>query len=796
MVNINKRNHSTHSVFLIVAAVVALFFIVLFLKSPDNSGITGFAVYNSTSGSTIYECGNITQAGIYTLNQSFGMTGGKSCVVYSDDNIEACLCIQTHNVTINGNGFSINSSSSLGYGVYALNVRNFSISNITLSSFTTGIVFDGVNKSLINKVLINTSVISTAISIFAFSGNNTISDNRIVGKVPASENINNGDNGIYLSQASQNNIINNSIFNTNYGIELGTNSDRNTIKNNYLSSNVEGIYLTGASNYNSILWNFMTNGTTPGEVSYGAHIDSCAYNSLGNNTIENNIFGFGLSAISNSTFHNNTIFNISLDSYYLTSGPTEANNFVGGSINTSGYHAISLNLHGNYNNFTNITIGAGVHSARYPSYVDLYINSNTNYTQFTDIFLGKYQFVHLTGGKLIFKNSIFGMIEFYSNISGSGGNLSYDIKIGNNSAFVNSTQQGLNVSANVTLYGIDTSLSNPTILYNDLAACTTCSNFTSLAAGTVKFNVTFWSNYSIGGNGSIDTTIPIVTILQPKAIEYVVEKIPVNFTLNEPGVCAFSVNNGVTNYTLPPNSTNTGFASNTTVLSNDNYVLKAFCNDMAGNKNYTQNISFSINVPSSGGGGGGGGEGGGGSQVVSTIPTGPAPVIITDQQFEQGLTQVMPVNSQVVFSVSGESHSLKVKAFDGKKVTVEIRSNPLTVGLDLGETKKFDLNEDNSYDLQVRFKGVKNGDPEIEILKINEKLPEKVEANETSPLGGGSYVELPNATTPPTANYLVLAVIIILTIAIIIVIVLIVTRLRAIKRERTISHYQQNVDVK
>ena len=38
---------------------------------------------------------------------------------------------------------------------------------------------------------------------------------------------------------------------------------------------------------------------------------------------------------------------------------------------------------------------------------------------------------------------------------------------------------------------------NPEIK-KDGAACTTCHNFTSLNAGTVIFNVTGWSNYSIG----------------------------------------------------------------------------------------------------------------------------------------------------------------------------------------------------------------------------------------------------------------------------------------------------------
>src|SRR3989338_9383995 len=81
------------------------------------------------------------------------------------------------------------------------------------------------------------------------------------------------------------------------------------------------------------------------------------------------------------------------------------------------------------------------------------------------------------------------------------GNASAAIRILNNSVFVNDTVGGfgLNKSANITLYGLKTDIAIPSIL-KDGVACTQamgCYNFTSLTAGTVSFNVTGWSNYSI-----------------------------------------------------------------------------------------------------------------------------------------------------------------------------------------------------------------------------------------------------------------------------------------------------------
>jgi hypothetical protein len=95
----------------------------------------------------------------------------------------------------------------------------------------------------------------------------------------------------------------------------------------------------------------------------------------------------------------------------------------------------------------------------------------------------------------------YGNITFlYWNVSkANGGNLMDYIQINNNSAYVDSSVSGLNVSANVTLIGIgDRGYTNPTILKDGVACGSSCYNFTALNASTVIFNVSSWSNYSIG----------------------------------------------------------------------------------------------------------------------------------------------------------------------------------------------------------------------------------------------------------------------------------------------------------
>ena len=106
------------------------------------------------------------------------------------------------------------------------------------------------------------------------------------------------------------------------------------------------------------------------------------------------------------------------------------------------------------------------------------------------------------GGLVYFKDTGEGEIRFLQPINGSGINLSREISISNNLVFVNSSQTGLNKSANVTLFNVLTTFTRPRVFRDNSFLCNnstqpSCSNFTSLNAGTVIFNVSSWSDYRI-----------------------------------------------------------------------------------------------------------------------------------------------------------------------------------------------------------------------------------------------------------------------------------------------------------
>jgi hypothetical protein len=102
------------------------------------------------------------------------------------------------------------------------------------------------------------------------------------------------------------------------------------------------------------------------------------------------------------------------------------------------------------------------------------------------------------------------------------GNLSSDIRIGNNSVYVNSSQTGLNKSANITLYTSDYSGQYPLLLrklLRDGMECVgdgvsgSCANLTPMSALTFSFNVSDFGNgnISVGKFVRSKSEIPMTT---------------------------------------------------------------------------------------------------------------------------------------------------------------------------------------------------------------------------------------------------------------------------------------------
>jgi len=276
------------------------------------------------------------------------------------------------------------------------------------------------------------------------------------------------DYGIYYSSGSDNGEINNNTIyvKANYGIYYSS-VDSSSILNNKITADGLLTLLLSSSHYNLIDNNeIVSNSVTVRND-----------NSHDNNYTNNNITG------TDFTFQ---FFNGNSDQLLLL------NNNISGTDKV-----VTINSGGADNVIENniITASAGIAiSLAMVTDSNSFINNNLTAT-------GNLIDDSGTNLNLIYNNS-YGEVDwkksnFDISTSGSLG-LGNGINITNNSIYVDSTTfSDLNDSANLTFYGL-TASESPTALRNDAACGALCSTPVNLTGGVIYFNVSSFTNYSLG----------------------------------------------------------------------------------------------------------------------------------------------------------------------------------------------------------------------------------------------------------------------------------------------------------
>lgn len=379
-----------------------------------NNGSSNIASSNFTFQYTnsVASCGTLSESNVF-YNQTQNISIDQ----------DFCITITGNNVTYNGNGFMINST-------------------------TTGLtVFDiQGNNTLVNQAKVKIGVDGVAFNIANSNKNVTINNSVVYG------------GGVYVEtfeDVSHNIIINNNTLN-------GNTSDFGII---FVDDDANGI------NQFSIISNNRINNQFPLDIEASGInitnnvIDGATDDSVGfyYNNVNNNYFAFNNITQINDTSSDGVIY------------VDEAKNTI---------------FEKNWLNISSSLIGISMGNNGY----------NDNGTVFKDQYLENYLF--LKPSTLTIKNTGIGQISFFVPVNGTGANFSKDVQIKYNFVQVNSSQTGINKSANITLYGLPTFV-NPVIIRNGIYRCTpstspSCYNYTSLNAGTVIFNVSSWSNYTIG----------------------------------------------------------------------------------------------------------------------------------------------------------------------------------------------------------------------------------------------------------------------------------------------------------
>lgn len=208
-----------------------------------------------------------------------------------------------------------------------------------------------------------------------------------------------------------------------------------------------------------------------------------------------------------------------------------------------------------------------------------------------------------------------------------------------------------------------------------------------------------------------DLIPPLITINSPSSTIYSSSSIIFNVNLNENGYCEYSLNNGTTNNTMTSSNNLTWYS--TSSLLNGNYIVNFYCNDTAGNKNYTSSISFSVSVPTAIASSGGGGP---------TYQT----YILTAEQASQGYTQELKKDDKIKFTFFDETageHTLTIDYVGDNFVNLTIQSSIVRLVLGLGQSAKLNLTSSDYYDLYIKLNSIENNKAKLTIQTIHEEIP-------------------------------------------------------------------------
>ncbi|MBP2144380.1 parallel beta-helix repeat protein [Methanococcus voltae] len=505
------------------------------------------AVNTAYADNAITKQTRITSPGIYYLNNNITAPLGNPIRICCD------------NVTLKGNGFTLDGNGTGSTAIYVDPVKNVTIQDIIIKNFTAGIsTFYSYNLRIVNNTVSSNkeygiSIHNTKNNVII---NNTVNSNvcgislsKSINTSLLNNTLNSNGIGISLSDSNSNPLVNNTINSTSYGINL-RNSNNTLIRNNTVNLNNYGIYLDKSTN-NSLLYNCIISSKFD-----GIHL----YQSYNNYIINNSVINSKAQGIS---------------IYY-----SESNSFVGNIFNnTNNLRIVPIKRNswsttkekggGNYwfnpkgTGFSEThpdNDNDGFCDEPYPIVLD-----NIDYLPRLIDTQGPTFTVHIPSN-----NSIYNIPKFRVHVT---------------------ARDASGVNKIISELGDSNTTLTEYLTYYDV----TYDNLTDK-----NHSLTIYAFDNVGNRAVkklwvvVDTTAPNVSINTPTAKVYNTTNIFINATANDTnGIKEVKANINGTNYTL--NKNNSYYTLNETFIDGK-YSLKVYAEDIVGNKNVTDEVIFSVDT--------------------------------------------------------------------------------------------------------------------------------------------------------------------------------------------------------
>jgi hypothetical protein len=287
-----------------------------------------------------------------------------------------------------------------------------------------------------------------------------------------------------------------------------------------------------------------------------------------------------------------------------------------------------------------------------------------------------------------------------------------------NNTHTNQNQITINCSAQSTneLSNITFNIYNSTSLLNS-----TPFNLTSLSNNSIfNYNLTneiqyFYNCLSINNESeesqtqnytiTYDITAPKITLNSPINNSRITS--PTTFTYSE-----IELNKNFCNITI----NNQNYSSFTQTLSNGFYNWSIYCTDLANNTNMSQIFQLEIYTEETSSGGG---------ESSSTLTTTPKIYPITETQIKQGIQQKLKKEESINFKIKSQTHKLILNKIDTDKIEITLQSEPINLTVYINSPLKLNLNNDETFDLELILTSIENNQANIFIKEINETIPTK-----------------------------------------------------------------------
>jgi hypothetical protein len=262
-------------------------------------------------------------------------------------------------------------------------------------------------------------------------------------------------------------------------------------------------------------------------------------------------------------------------------------------------------------------------------------------------------------------------------------------------------------------------------------------NITKTGFSSLSYSLNMTNNTNLTFTMS-ENVAPEISINSPSSAQvFSSNSALLNITLNENGTCLYSINSGATNLSMDSED-NLTFTKTLSSLSNGDYIANFYCNDSLGNRNDTENVSFTIAVA---------------SQSAPASSSYGSIIYIGNETLMSEYTKNLGIGWKLGFKIKNQSHELMIDSIKNNLVLLTIQSKPLKINLTVGEEKKLDLDNDDYYDLFIRLNSILYT-ANLTIKEINEKIQNSSSDNDKLNKEVAEEQELEKESKKSWVNYL------------------------------------------